>query len=84
MRTRRMRGLGCLGCLPVGGLITLLLPIILIGALIYYLVNRQKTNPSPGPYTPPSPGGGFCSRCGKPVAAGTRFCANCGHPMDQS
>ena len=83
MRMRRMRGLGCLGCLPFGGLITLLLPVILIGALIYYLVNRQKPNPAPGAYTPPVPGGGFCSSCGKPIVAGSRFCAGCGQPNDR-
>ncbi len=82
MRLRRMRGFGCLGCLPFGGLITLLLPFLVIGAIIYFLVNRQKPNPSPGNYTPPVPGGGFCPGCGKPIATGTRFCAGCGKPID--
>jgi hypothetical protein len=42
MRLRRMRGFGCLGCLPFGGLFGLLLPVLIIGAFIYFLVNRQR------------------------------------------
>jgi hypothetical protein len=67
----RIRGLGCLGCLPFGGLIFMLLPLILIGALVYFLVNRQK----------PTVPGGFCPRCGNAVSAGVRFCPSCGSPL---
>jgi hypothetical protein len=88
-RFRRSRGLGCLGCLPLGGLIVTLIPLILIGAVIYWLVSRQKTsassNTAPFAATPPAappppgaPGGGFCSHCGKPMNPGEKFCANCG------
>jgi len=77
MRYGRWRGLGCLGCLPFGGLIGLFLPVIVIAAVIYFLMNRQKGNaPVAGP--PPDAPGGFCPDCGKPVASGARFCAGCG------
>lgn len=87
MRPRRMRGLGCLGCLPFGGLLIGLLPLIVIGGIIYFIVNRPKTGPQPPPpYTPPpahppatpTAGGGFCSQCGAATSPGTRFCPGCG------
>jgi hypothetical protein len=82
MRVRRLRGLGCLGCLPFGGLTILLLPLILIGALIYFLVNRQKTSPASSNYPPSTvPMDGFCTYCGKPFVSGTRFCASCGRQI---
>ena len=28
-----------------------------------------------------SPGGAFCSSCGKPNAAGAKFCVSCGSPL---
>ena len=88
-RLRRSRGLGRLGCLPFGGLIVTLIPLILIGAVIYWLVSRQKTSASPNtappaatpPAAPPppgAPGGCFCFHCGKPMNPGEKFCANCG------
>jgi zinc-ribbon domain len=85
MRLRRLRGFGCLGCLPFGGLIGLLLPLIVIGAVIYFLMNRQKANPAPPGYPPPTnPSGGFCPHCGKPTVAGSRFCLGCGRQVDQA
>ena len=81
MGLRRLRGFGCLGCLPFGGLFALFLPLILIGALIYFLVNRPKGNTAPPTTPPPSPSGGFCPHCGKPVASGSRFCAACGRQI---
>jgi len=58
-----------------------LLPLIAIGVLIYWLVNRQNTAApppaAPPPGTPPA-GGGFCSGCGKPMNPGEKFCAGCG------
>ena len=87
-RFRRSRGLGCLGCLPLGGLIVTLIPLILIGAVIYWLVNRQKTSApqstappaAPPPAAPPpgATGSCFCFHCGKPMNPGEKFCANCG------
>jgi hypothetical protein len=86
-RFRRTRGLGCLGCLPFGGLIVTLIPLILIGAVVYWLVNRQKASATPNtappavppPAAPPgAPGGCFCFHCGKPMNPGENFCANCG------
>ena len=71
----RPRGIGCFGCLPFGGLLIGLLPLIAIGFLVYWLVNRQ----SPAAPPPAKPAGGFfCSHCGKPMQAGEKFCANCG------
>ena len=79
MRPRRLRGLGCLGCLPFGGLLLVVIPLVAIGAVIYFLVNRQNAA-TPAQYTPTTPpaGGGFCPQCGKPMSPGTAFCANCG------
>ena len=86
MRRRRFRGFGCLGCLPFGGIVVAFLPLILIAAVIYFLVNRQRTNPPPQqpppqpphlpPATPPAPtppgqGEIFCSRCGRPAPPGS-------------
>jgi hypothetical protein len=69
--------------LPFGGLLGLLLPVILIGALIYFLINRQKAAPAPpGNPPPPGPRGGFCPHCGKAIDAGARFCAGCGRRVD--
>ena len=87
-RFRRTRGLGCLGCLPFGGLIVTLIPLILIGAVVYWLVNRQKTSaplntappaaPPPAAPPPEAPGGCFCFHCGRPMNPGEKFCASCG------
>ena len=79
-RLGRSRGFGCLGCLPLGGLIVTLIPLILIGAVIYWLVSRQKTA-APPPAAPLAgpPGSYFCSRCGNPMNAGEKFCAGCGN-----
>jgi len=85
LRIRRMRGLGCLGCLPLGGL----LPLIIIAAIIYWLVNRrapsgpaqypqQPPQPTPPLQPPAAPGGGFCSHCGKSITPGEKFCRGCG------
>jgi hypothetical protein len=83
MGLRRLRGVGCLGCLPFGGLLGLFFPLILIGALIYFLVNRQKAVPGPPDNAPPQgSAAGFCPQCGKPVPAGARFCAACGRQID--
>ncbi len=72
----RPRGIGCFGCLPFGGLLIGLLPLIAIGFLIYWLVNRQNQAAPP----PAKPAGSFfCSHCGKPMQAGEKFCANCGN-----
>jgi hypothetical protein len=65
--------LGALVCLPFGGLFTLLLPLILIGAVVYFLVNRQQSG-----LAPPVRAGGYCPQCEKPVNAGDRFCVGCG------
>jgi len=81
VRFGRMRGFGCLGCLPFGGLFGLFLPLILIAAVIYFLVNRQKTGPEPTALPPPESPGGFCPHCGKPIAPGAHFCAECGRPV---
>ena len=82
MRLRRLRGFGCLGCLPFGGLFGMLLPLILVGAVIYFLVNRQRVNPAQPPYSPPpGPAGGFCPNCGQAIPAGSRFCAGCGQQL---
>ena len=84
MHLRRLHGFGCLGCLPFGGLFSLFLPLIVIGALIYYLVGRQKAAPAPPGYQPPNPSGGFCPHCGKAIVAGSRFCAGCGRQVDRA
>jgi hypothetical protein len=85
MGLRRLRGFGCIGCLPFGGLFGLFLPLILIGALIYFLVNRQKANPAPPGHPPsPNPSGVFCPHCGKPIASGSHICAGCGRQIDQA
>jgi hypothetical protein len=69
--------------LPFGGLFGLFLPLILIAALIYFLMNRQKADPSPPDrLTSPNPSGGFCPHCGTPIAGGSRFCAGCGRQID--
>jgi len=69
--------------LPFGELLGLFLPLILIGALIYFLMNRPKTDSSPPDRLPsPKPSGGFCPDCGTPIAGGSRFCAGCGHQID--
>lgn len=82
MGLRRLRGFGCLGCLPFGGLFGLFLPLILIGALVYFLMNRQKADPPPPNQLPsPNPPEGFCAHCGKPISSGSHFCAGCGHPI---
>jgi len=81
MHLRTWRGVGCLGCLPFGGLAGLFLPLILIAALVYFLVNRGKVNPTPSRDMPPNPPGGFCPHCGKPVGTGARFCAACGREV---
>ena len=80
MRRRRPRGIGCLGCLPFGGLLFTLIPLIAIGVLVYWLVNRQKPSaPQVAPPPPGTPAGGvFCSGCGKPMGAAEKFCASCG------
>ncbi len=78
-----MRGFGCLGCLPFGGLIGALLPLLVIGAVIYFLVNRQKTTAvQPGTPAPPTPSGGFCPHCGQPLNPSSRFCAGCGNAIN--
>jgi hypothetical protein len=83
-RLGRSRGFGCLGCLPFGGLMVTLIPLILIGAVVYWLVNRQKTcappntAPPPAPPPPGAPGSYFCAHCGKPMNLGEKFCAGCG------
>jgi hypothetical protein len=69
-----MRHLGCLGCLSLGGLLTVLFPLILIGGLIYWLVSRR-----PAGVPPPPAAGQFCPQCGKPMGAAEKFCANCGN-----
>ena len=79
-RFRRSRGLGCLGCLPLGGLIVTLIPLIAIGAVIYWLVSRQQAaTPPPAAPPPGAPGSYFCSHCGNPMNAGEKFCASCGN-----
>lgn len=83
MRLRRWRGFGCLGCLPFTGLFGLFLPLLLLGALVYFLMNRQKfSGPGRGSPQNPAAAGGFCSHCGQPLAVGTRFCAGCGNRVD--
>ena len=75
----RVRGLGCLGCLPLGGLFALLLPVIVIGLVIYWLVSRRQPGTRfPSQPAPPSSSGYFCSHCGKPVQAAEKFCPHCG------
>jgi hypothetical protein len=65
--------------LPFGGLLGLFFPLILIVALIYFLVNRQKVAPGPPGLPPsPNPAGAFCRHCGKPIASGAHFCDGCG------
>jgi hypothetical protein len=50
-----MRGLGCLGCFPFGGILFMMLPLIAIAALIYFLVNRQQRSGPPNQPYPPQP-----------------------------
>lgn len=85
MGRRRVRGLGCLGCLPFGGLLVMLLPLIAIGAVIYFLVNRKAPQPPPQPYFPPSipPGQPPYPNPAPPtepgaVPSGQGFCSRCG------
>jgi hypothetical protein len=66
----RLRGCGCLGCLPLGGMMIFGLPVLLVVALVYFLVNRRP----PAPVQP----GAFCPQCGKPLDPGARFCTGCG------
>jgi hypothetical protein len=77
----RTRGLGCLGCLPFSGLLIALTPVILIGALIYFLVKRRQPAGG-GEYPaapPPAPSRSlFCTSCGSTMEPGARFCPNCG------
>ena len=85
MHLRRLRGFGCLGCLPFGGLFGLLLPLILIGALVYFVMNRPKASSVTPVYSPsPDPSTGFCPNCGKPIPAGGRFCVGCGRQINQT
>jgi hypothetical protein len=83
----RVRGLGCLGCLTTGGMLFFALPLLVIGFLVYLLVNRQRPTGGPPVYTPTTPyppqppaptAGQFCSQCGKALEPGARFCAGCG------
>lgn len=76
MRLRRSR-IGCFGCLPFGGLLFAMLPLIAIGAVIWFLVNRQR----PAPPQVPAAAAGFCPHCGQPAAAGERFCTQCGRSL---
>ena len=84
-RRRRVPGCGCFGCLPLAGL----LPLIVIGAIIYFLVNRKQGPPPPPPYVPPSVpppnppvtgGSGYCNQCGAQLTGG-KFCPGCGAPV---
>ncbi len=80
MRVRRpwgVHGAGCLGCLPFGGLLTGLFPLIAVGALIYWLVTRRRTTADSG--APQRAATFFCSHCGKPISPGDKFCPACGH-----
>jgi hypothetical protein len=73
-------------------LIVTLIPLILIGAVIYWLVSRQKTSAPPRtapPAAPPlaapppgAPGNYVCSHCGKPMNLGEKFCAGCGNRVE--
>jgi len=53
---------------------------MIVGVIIYLIVNRQRpAQPVSYPTAaPPPPGGGFCPQCGKAMAPGTAFCGNCG------
>ena len=89
MRLRRsgFRGVGCLGCLPLGGLIMLLMPLILIGALIYWLVNRQRMGQGQQGYPPQYPPQQYPPQQAPYQAppqmprAGGGYCPQCGHEV---
>jgi hypothetical protein len=66
----------------MGGLVFFSLPVLLIGALIYWLVSRSKPGGVPAPYqppaSPPTAATPFCPHCGRAIDPDARFCVGCG------
>ena len=71
-----MMGFGLLAMLLV-----VILPIVLIGVLVWALTQKNNpANPTPLATYPTATTGRFCANCGTPLQTGWSHCPQCGAP----